>query len=67
MAELLIKIDLTDEQIEWLDGDEDVLFHCCGSGGSAHDINRNLQKKFATAIEESIAQCLTTDAGKEEV
>ena len=67
MPKLTVEIELNDKQIEWLDGDEDILFHCCGSGGSAHDTNRNLQSQFAAAIKQSIAGCLATKAGKERV
>ena len=67
MPKLMVEIELTDKQIEWLDGDEDILFHCCGSGGSANDTNRKLQNQFAAAIKQSICQCLDTDAGKESV
>ena len=53
---LTIKVSLTDEEIEWLTDNEEILFHCCGSGGSASEINTKLQETFTTAIRSSLAQ-----------
>ena len=58
---LTIKVSLTDEEIEWLTDNEDILFHCCGSGGSISEINTTLQEKFEAAIRSSLAQLNTEE------
>lgn len=58
---LTIKVNLTDEEIEWLTDNENILFHCCGTQGSTDKLNTRLQEKFETAIRSSLAQLNTED------
>ena len=47
-----IEIDLTDEELKWLDEEMNILFHCCGQGDSGSETHETIQTKFKGALTE---------------